>query len=63
VVVTVLAFGAAHLPFWGGWFSLSTVLAGAVLTAFYIWRRDLWSTIVAHVVTDTVGPIVAPPPV
>ncbi len=61
-VVTVLAFGAAHVPFWGGVFSLSTVLAGTILTLFYVWRRDLWSTIVAHVVTDAVGLIVAPPP-
>lgn len=34
--------------------------SGAILTAFYIWQRDLVACIVAHVVTNFAGIVVGP---
>ena len=54
-VVVVLIFGFAHLPFWGPGPSLSTLITGGALTAFYIWRQDLIANAIAHALTDIVG--------
>lgn len=58
--ISVVVFGVAHIPNWGLGAAMSTFLSGAVLTAFYIWQRDLTANIVAHVVTDVMGIIVMP---
>jgi membrane protease YdiL (CAAX protease family) len=49
--MVVVAFSLAHLPFWGPGPSLSTLITGAVLTAFYIWRRDVLANAIAHALT------------
>jgi membrane protease YdiL (CAAX protease family) len=54
-LVSVLASGLAHVPMWGWWAALTTVVSGALGTAFYLWRRDLLANIVAHVTTDFIG--------
>jgi len=54
-VVSSLAFGLAHAPFWGWAPALLTTASGLLLSGFYIWRRDLWANIVAHTATDFVG--------
>lgn len=58
--VTVLAFAAAHVPTWGRGPAVTTAISGAAFTAFYIWRQDLWSNIIAHVLTDFVGIALGP---
>jgi membrane protease YdiL (CAAX protease family) len=58
--VTVLVFAAVHLPMWGAGPVLSFVVSGVVVTAFYVWQRDLTATIVAHVVTDAMGLLIVP---
>lgn len=58
--ITVIAFAAAHVPSWGWGPALTTLISGTVFTAFYIWRRDLWSNIIAHTLTDFVGIALAP---
>jgi membrane protease YdiL (CAAX protease family) len=58
--ISVLAFGIAHIPNWGLGVALSTLASGAVMTAFFIWQRDLMANIVAHVVTDLMGLVVMP---
>jgi hypothetical protein len=55
----VTAFGVAHLPMWGLGPSLTTLISGALFTAFYAWRRDLCALVIAHVATDFVGLVVA----
>ena len=53
--VSLVAFTAAHLSFWG-WGSLLTAgWGGLVLTLLYLWRRDLSSNVIAHAVTDAVA--------
>jgi membrane protease YdiL (CAAX protease family) len=58
--LSLIAFGIAHLPLWGIGASLSTLLAGAIVTALYIWRRDISFLILAHVATDLCGLVIAP---
>ena len=53
--VTWAAFTLAHLPSWG-WAQL--IIAGSgglVLTALYLWRRDLICNMTAHWLTDAAG--------
>lgn len=58
--ITVLAFAAAHVPTWGWGPAITTTISGAIFTAFYIWRQDLWTTIIAHVLIDFVGIALGP---
>lgn len=47
--VSALIFGLAHVPSWGLGFALGADLPfGIVMTAFYLWRRDLLANILAH---------------
>ena len=54
-IVVVIAFGLAHWPLWGWAPALTTVLSGALLTAFFLVHGDLTANILAHVATDFVG--------
>ena len=48
-LIAIVAFGLAHIPFWGVGFSLVADLpAGVLLVLFYLWRRDLFANILAH---------------
>jgi uncharacterized protein len=54
-LVSLVAFVSAHLSFWG-WGSLLTAgWGGLVLTALYLWRRDLATNMLAHGLTDAVA--------
>jgi uncharacterized protein len=54
-LISFVAFVAAHLNFWG-WESLLTVgWGGLVLTALYLWRRDLVANMLAHGLTDAIA--------
>lgn len=57
---SLLAFAAVHLPLWGIGVSLTTLVSGGMFTAMYIWRRDIACLILAHVVTDLYGHLIAP---
>jgi membrane protease YdiL (CAAX protease family) len=57
--ISLLAFGLVHLPLWGFGVALTTLVSGGILTALYIWRRDISFLILAHVVTDLYGLVVA----
>jgi membrane protease YdiL (CAAX protease family) len=37
------------------------LIATAITTLFYIWKRDLLALIVAHAIGDTIGLVVLPP--
>ena len=44
-----LAFGLAHVPYWGARFSLAADLPfGIVMTLLYLWRRDVAANAIAH---------------
>ena len=58
--LSLAAFGLAHLPLWGPGVALTTLVSGGVFTALYLWRRDISALILAHVITDLYGLVVAP---
>jgi len=58
--LSLLAFAAAHVPFWGWGPALTTLVPGAVATLVYIWRRDIVALIIAHIAADLYGIVIAP---
>jgi len=58
--LSVLAFGIAHVPLWGWGPALTTFVSGAIMTLVYLWRRDVVMLMIAHVVTDLYGIVIAP---
>ena len=59
-LVTFALFSVAHYQ--GGGLALLLVAAwgGLVLTLLYLWRRNLWTTMLAHWLTDAVGLLLIP---
>ena len=53
--ITLVAFTAEHLSYWGRAHLMIAGFGGAVLTGLYLWRRDLGANIVAHLLTDGIG--------
>ena len=58
--VTFALFTLAHYPGGGLALALAAACGGLVLTLLYLWRRNLWTTILAHWLTDVVGLLVVP---
>ncbi len=52
--IPLLLFALGH--FAGAWVDvLQPLVLGGILTAFYLWRRDLVANIIAHTLVDLVG--------
>ena len=59
--LAALAFGLAHVPFWGLGPALAADLPfGIVMVALYSWRRDLGANAAAHVALLLVGLLSVP---
>jgi membrane protease YdiL (CAAX protease family) len=54
-LATLSVFTIDHISFWGWHHLLVAGSAGAVLTLFYLWRRNLWASMLAHFIVDAVG--------
>jgi membrane protease YdiL (CAAX protease family) len=55
--IPLVIFGVAHWT--GGWANIVIALAlGVVLSAFYLWRRDLVANMIAHFLVDFIANIV-----
>jgi len=52
MLVPVLVFGAFHVPFWGVAHAAVVSIAGLWLSLVYLWRRNLWTNIIAHTLAD-----------
>ena len=53
-MIPLVIFGLGHWT--GGWANVVIALAlGAVLTLFYLWRRDLVANMIGHFLVDFVG--------
>jgi uncharacterized protein len=50
--VPCLLFGTMHAPFWGLAHAIVAGATGFWLTLIYLWRRNLWVNITAHVLLD-----------
>ncbi|HEX4453501.1 MAG TPA: CPBP family intramembrane glutamic endopeptidase [Kofleriaceae bacterium] len=48
-------FAIAHVGTWGWSHLIVAGAGGAMLTALYLWRRNLWINIVAHAIVDMVA--------
>lgn len=57
---TFALFTLAHYPGGGLALALAAACGGLVLTLLYLWRRNLWTTILAHWLTDAVGLLLVP---
>ncbi len=53
--ITLVAFTAEHLSYWGWAHLMIAGFGGFVLTGLYLWRRDLGANIIAHLLTDGIG--------
>lgn len=53
--VSCAVFAAAHVGPWGWGHLLIAGFGGAMLTALYVWRRNLWVNIIAHALVDGVA--------
>lgn len=48
-LISAVVFGLVHIPEWGLGFALAADLPfGLLMTAFYLWRRDLVANMIAH---------------
>jgi uncharacterized protein len=48
-LISAVVFGLAHIPEWGLGFALAADMPfGLLMTAFYLWRRDLLANMLAH---------------
>lgn len=54
-VVSLAAFALSHLGGWGVSQMVFAAVPGAVLTFFFIWKRDIWLCVIAHFLTDALG--------
>lgn len=54
-IVSWAVFTAAHVPLWGWGHLLVAGFCGAILTLLYLWRRNLWVTMLAHFLVDATG--------
>jgi membrane protease YdiL (CAAX protease family) len=57
-ITTWLLFTAAHISSWGIGQVIIAAFGGAILTLLYVWRRNLWSNMIAHWLTDAAAFIV-----
>jgi len=53
--ISLAAFTIAHLPSWGWSHLLVAGFGGVILTALYLWRRNLWANMLAHWIADAAG--------
>jgi membrane protease YdiL (CAAX protease family) len=54
-LISLTAFTLAHLNGWGWAHLMIAGFGGMVLTALYVFRRDLASSVLAHFLTDAGG--------
>lgn len=54
-LVSWAIFTLAHVGPWGWAHLLVAGTGGAILTALYLWRRNLWVNIIAHAIVDGVA--------
>ncbi len=58
--ISLATFALVHLPLWGPGVALTTLVSGGVFTLLYLWRRDISALMLAHVLTDLYGLLLAP---
>jgi len=59
-VVSLSVFFLAHVPMWGWAVALTTIVSGGLVTIVYLVRADVVALVIAHVITDLFGLVIAP---
>ncbi len=59
-LVSVIAFTLAHWSYWGLAQLFPIAIVGTLVTALYLWRRNLAINIIAHATTDAIGLVLVP---
>ena len=59
-IVSVVAFGLAHVPMWGWEPAATTIVSATIVTIVYLRRPDILALILAHIATDLYGIVLAP---
>lgn len=59
-VLTFVVFAAAHVPFWGVGGAIQVGVWTVVVTALYVWRRNLVACVVMHVLNDLYAFVLLP---
>jgi len=54
-LLSCAAFTYAHLASWGAAQLIIAGFGGLLLTALYLWRRNLWANMLAHFIADGAG--------
>lgn len=54
-VLPAFIFMLGHAEAYGAAYMLNILPVTTILVALYLWRRDLWSNIFAHFLTDAIG--------
>ena len=52
-LVSWAVFTYAHLSSWGAPQLIVAGYGGALLTVLYLWRRNIWSNMLAHWIADS----------
>jgi membrane protease YdiL (CAAX protease family) len=60
VLLPAIVFIALHAPSWGVAHLLYVSVVTVIMTVLFLWRKDLWSNIIGHLVTDAVPLLVMP---
>jgi len=58
--LTLVFFVLFHIPFWGLGGTLQISVNAILLTLLYLWRRNLFTCILAHAITDIYAFVVIP---
>jgi membrane protease YdiL (CAAX protease family) len=58
-IVSVIAFGLAHVPMWGWAPAATAIVSGGIVTVVYLWRQDILVLILTHIATDLYGIVLA----
>lgn len=59
-LLPLLAFTAVHLGGWSLGHLLPVFTVGALRSLLYLWQRNLWPAVAAHLLIDTVGILLMP---
>jgi membrane protease YdiL (CAAX protease family) len=55
LLLPLLVFTVAHVGPWNWTHALFAAFGGAVFTVLYVWRRNLWTNMLAHALVDLVA--------
>lgn len=58
VLISCTVFTLAHVTYWGWSHELFVAFGGLAFSLLYLWRRNLWVSIVAHFIVDAVSVLV-----